>query len=88
MASARLDCAMPANAVVIGEVGLAGDLRRVTGMDRRLAEAARLGFTRAVVPPGTTAVPAGLRVLTAENIASALRVLRRIADNDGRAQEE
>jgi len=84
MASARLDCAMPANAVVIGEVGLAGDLRRVTGMDRRLAEAARLGFTRAVVPPGTTAVPAGLRALTAENIASALQVLRRIADNDGR----
>ncbi|MBO0680789.1 DNA repair protein RadA [Mycolicibacterium sp. S2-37] len=84
MASARLNCAMPANAVVIGEVGLAGDLRRVTGTDRRLAEAARLGFTRAVVPPGTTAIPAGLRVLNAENIASALRVLRRIADNDGR----
>ncbi|MCK0176890.1 DNA repair protein RadA [Mycolicibacterium sp. F2034L] len=83
MASARLNCAMPANAVVIGEVGLAGDLRRVSGTDRRLAEAARLGFTRAVVPPGTTSIPAGLRVLNAENIASALRVLRRIADNDG-----
>ena len=34
---------MPATAVAIGEVGLAGDLRRVTGMDRRLAEAARSG---------------------------------------------
>ena len=43
---------MPAAAVAIGEVGLAGDLRRVTGMDRRLAEAARLGFTSAVVPAG------------------------------------
>jgi DNA repair protein RadA/Sms len=84
MASARMDLAMPANAVVIGEVGLAGDLRRVTGMDRRLSEAARLGFTTAVVPPGTSAVPRGLRVLTAENIVSALPVLRRIADNDGR----
>jgi len=84
MASARRDCAMPANAVAIGEVGLAGDLRRVTGMDRRLAEAARLGFTTAVVPPGTTGVPAGLRLLTAENIGSALQVLYRIADNDGR----
>jgi DNA repair protein RadA/Sms len=84
MASARMDLAMPANAVVIGEVGLAGDLRRVTGMDRRLAEAARLGFTTAVVPPGTTEIPRGLRVLTAENIVAALPVLRRIADNDGR----
>lgn len=84
MASARLNCAMPANTLVIGEVGLAGDLRRVTGMDRRLAEAARLGFTRAIIPAGTTSVPAGLRVLSAENIASALQVLRRIADNDPR----
>jgi DNA repair protein RadA/Sms len=84
MASARIDLAMPANAVVIGEVGLAGDLRRVTGMDRRLAEAARLGFTTAVVPPGTTTVPRGLRVVAAENIVSALPVLRRIADNGGR----
>lgn len=84
MASARIDLAMPADAVVFGEVGLAGDLRRVTGMDRRLAEAARLGFTTAVVPPGTTAVPRGLRVVTAENIVSALPVLRRIADNGAR----
>ena len=79
---------MPANSVVIGELGLAGDLRRVTGMDRRLAEAARLGFTTAVVPPGTTGVPPGLRVLPAENISAALRVLDRIADNGGRPQEE
>ncbi len=36
--------------VAIGEVGLAGELRRVPGLDRRLAEAARLGFTEAVIP--------------------------------------
>ncbi|MDF2828587.1 MAG: repair protein RadA, partial [Mycobacterium sp.] len=65
------------------EVGLAGDLRRVTGMDRRLSEAARLGFTSAIVPPGVKDGPAGLRLLNADNIGGALRVLREIADNKG-----
>jgi DNA repair protein RadA/Sms len=81
IASACTDLPMPANAVAIGEVGLAGDLRRVSGMDRRLAEAARLGFARAVVPPGVTAVPAGLRAIPADNINSALQVLRDISKN-------
>ena len=79
IASSRMDLPMPAGAVAIGEVGLAGDLRRVTGMDRRLAEAARLGFTSAVVPAGVTAVPAGLRTIPADNIGVALRVLREIS---------
>ena len=60
MASAFTTRALPATTVVIGEVGLAGDLRRVTGMDRRLAEAARLGFTTALVPAGCGTAPKGL----------------------------
>jgi DNA repair protein RadA/Sms len=83
IASAYTDLPMPINAVAIGEVGLAGDLRRVSGMDRRLAEAARLGFGYAVVPAGVTAVPAGLRPLPADNIQAALRVLRQISQTDG-----
>jgi DNA repair protein RadA/Sms len=85
IASSCMDLPMPASAVAIGEVGLAGDLRRVSGMDRRLAEAARLGFTAAVVPPGVTAVPARLRAISADNIGSALRVLREIAQNSGQS---
>jgi DNA repair protein RadA/Sms len=81
IASAYTDLAMPTSAVVIGEVGLAGDLRRVSGMDKRLAEAARLGFTIAVVPPGVTSPPPGLRAMTADNITSALQVLRSISNN-------
>ena len=45
IASAYADLPLPTTAIAIGEVGLAGDLRRVSGMERRLAEAARLGFT-------------------------------------------
>jgi DNA repair protein RadA/Sms len=90
IASSCMDLPMPAGAVAIGEVGLAGDLRRVTGMDRRLGEAARLGFTSAVVPPGVTSVPAGLRAIPADNIGTALRVLRQISKdvaNSGRSEE-
>src|SRR6201997_5435150 len=52
LASAYADLPLPTTAVMIGEVGLAGDLRRVNGMDRRLAEAARQGFTIALIPDG------------------------------------
>jgi DNA repair protein RadA/Sms len=76
---------LPMDAVAIGEVGLAGDLRRVSGLDRRLAEAARLGFNTAVVPPGITDTPAGMRVIAADNIGTALRAVREIAENNARS---
>lgn len=72
LASAYGSLPLPTTAVMIGEVGLAGDLRRVVGMDRRLAEAARQGFTTALIPPGCGAVPTGLRVLEAPTIVVAL----------------
>lgn len=91
IASAYADIPMPTTVVAIGEVGLAGDLRRVTGMDRRLAEAARLGFGTAVVPPGVKDVPAGLTVVSANNISEALQVLRTISrdvrENGARSKE-
>jgi DNA repair protein RadA/Sms len=50
VASAAMNTSVPRSLVALGEIGLAGELRRVPGTDRRLAEAARLGFTEAVVP--------------------------------------
>jgi DNA repair protein RadA/Sms len=85
IASAARDVPMLADAVFIGEVGLAGDIRRVTGMDRRLAEAARLGFRWAMVPPGVKDVPAGLQTITCEDIGRLLQGVQRIADNGGRS---
>ncbi len=78
IASAFADLCLPTSTVVIGEVGLAGDLRRVTGLDRRLAEAARLGFTTAIVPPGVKA-PKGLKTIEVSTIGDALKALLRIA---------
>jgi len=52
MAGSVSDRAFPPGTVALGEVGLAGEIREVTGLPRRLAEAARLGFRRAVVPAG------------------------------------
>jgi DNA repair protein RadA/Sms len=45
---------VPGDVVAIGEVGLAGEIRRVAGLQRRLAEAARMGFRRAIVPAGSS----------------------------------
>ena len=60
VASASTGRAVPADMVVMGEVGLGGELRRVRGGVRRLAEAARLGFRRAVVPAANAADGRGL----------------------------
>ncbi len=76
LASAYADLPLPTTAVMIGEVGLAGDLRRVGGMERRLSEAARQGFTIALIPDGDDPrreiVPRGMRALRAPTIVAAL----------------
>ena len=80
LASAYANLPMPATAVMIGEVGLAGDLRRVGGMERRLAEAARQGFNTALIPSGGVSVPPGLKALQAANIGEALQHVLDIAE--------
>lgn len=57
--------------IVLGEVGLAGELRRVPDPLRRLADASRLGFHRVVAPPGT-AVPDPLALIGASTLDEAL----------------
>jgi DNA repair protein RadA/Sms len=77
LASAASDTPLPKNLVAIGEVGLAGEVRRVTGVQRRLAEAHRLGFTHALVPADPGKVPPGMKVLEVADMGDALRVLPR-----------
>ncbi|HUZ26068.1 MAG TPA: DNA repair protein RadA, partial [Streptosporangiaceae bacterium] len=66
--------------VAIGEVGLAGEIRRVTGVQRRLAEAQRLGFRRAIVPPGSGFPPAGGSPREAGSGGAALADVREARD--------
>jgi DNA repair protein RadA/Sms len=56
------DVPIPRDWALFGEVGLAGEIRAVPQAERRLAELARLGFRRAVIPPGGGAAPAGMEV--------------------------
>lgn len=62
--------------VAIGEVGLLGELRMVSGLERRLREAARLGFSRAVVPlaprGSSTPVVAGMEIASVGSLREAI----------------
>ena len=76
LASSLRDRPIPPGTVVIGEVGLLGELRTVTGLERRLREAARLGFTGAIVPragrgDGLPALP-GLEVREVSTLRDAV----------------
>ncbi len=75
VASAHWETTLPTGMVVIGEVGLAGEVRRVPGVGRRLAEAARLGFNRALVPPDSGPLPENVRVTVVPDVGSALQAL-------------
>jgi DNA repair protein RadA/Sms len=83
VASAAYDQPLPGRAVAIGEVGLAGEVRPVGGVPRRLAEAARLGFTHALVPPNSGQFPAGIKVVEVADVQRALRALRPLRVAEG-----
>lgn len=76
LASAATDVPLPPDLVAVGEVGLAGDVRRVSGVGRRLAQAARLGFTRAIVPADPGHLPPGICVVPVTDVSAALLAVR------------
>lgn len=80
IASGLRDQPLPADTVYIGEVGLSGDLRMVQRVDRRMQEAARLGFTRAVVPErwkrAKQADVSGIDVIAVRTLREALDLSR------------
>ncbi|MDN4609685.1 DNA repair protein RadA [Arthrobacter burdickii] len=78
IASAKTDHPLPARLIAFGEVGLAGEVRPVPGIGRRIQEAERLGFTHAIVPAspgGTGPVPKGFSVREVSTLAEALALL-------------
>ncbi|QIX28174.1 DNA repair protein RadA [Nocardioides sp. JQ2195] len=85
LASATYNRPAPKGIVAMGEIGLAGELRRVRDLPQRLAEAARLGFTYALVPTDRSGSSAhagpegrtvdGMKVIDVPDIGSVLHLL-------------
>ncbi|HET9477583.1 MAG TPA: magnesium chelatase domain-containing protein, partial [Dehalococcoidia bacterium] len=78
--SSQRDRPVPGDLVALGEVGLSGELRSVGQLDRRLGEAARLGFRRCVVPEANVkrgVANSGLELLPAATLRDALRLALR-----------
>jgi DNA repair protein RadA/Sms len=61
--------------VALGEVGLSGEIRRVGGTGRRLAEAARQGYKVALVPPDAGSAPRGMRLVEVPDLGTAFQRL-------------
>ncbi|NYE96085.1 DNA repair protein RadA/Sms [Psychromicrobium silvestre] len=76
--SANTGKALPARLIAFGEVGLAGEVRPVPGINQRIQEAHRLGFSHAVVPAspsGPGPIPTGFSVREVHQLGEALSLL-------------
>ena len=78
IASSALDIAVPAQTAACGEIGLGGEVRRVSRLDLRIKELARLGYQQLLVPPGTRAAVKGssCTLIEVEDIANVVTWLR------------
>jgi DNA repair protein RadA/Sms len=75
IASANKGIPVPPDMAIIGEVGLSGEIRSVSQINQRLNEAAKLGFSRVVIPKTARPIehaPAGLQMLSVRSLGEAL----------------
>ncbi len=75
VASSYRDAVISDDLVAIGEVGLTGEIRSVSHMNQRLAEVARLGFKKCIIPKNGSEkleIPGGLTVYRVKNIREAI----------------
>ena len=76
IASSFRDLPSPTDLAIVGEIGLNGELRRVAHLDRRLAEAAKLGFKRVLVPKSVANTKqAGVDLVGAATVVEALHAI-------------
>lgn len=79
IAAAKTDCVIPPNIMFIGEVGLGGELRAVSSLEKRLTEAVNLGFKTAVVPKQSlrgVKIPKDLTVYGVKTVTDAINFFR------------
>ncbi|MEO1663512.1 MAG: DNA repair protein RadA [Chloroflexota bacterium] len=78
IASSYMDRVVPADMVMIGEIGLSGEIRTVSQPGMRLSEAKKLGFKRAIIPKTRRqpeGVPPDMEIIPVRSVAEALRVV-------------
>jgi DNA repair protein RadA/Sms len=81
VASAAVNLALPPDLIAIGEVGLAGEIRRVNGLQQRAQEAHRLGFKKAILPAGSEVKVAGMDIVEVHRLAQALEKVKLLPQN-------
>ena len=77
LASSYRDTPVPDDLVAIGEVGLTGEIRGVSSIGQRLAEVARLGFNKCIIPKSGTEkleIPEGLTAYRVRNLREAIEI--------------
>ena len=75
LASAVLEKPLPEKTVLIGEVGLTGEIRPVSQLETRVREAARLGYRRILVPDRSKCSAEGVQIVRIGDISEAIRAL-------------
>src|SRR5579863_6001266 len=77
LASSVASLSLPQGLIVVGEVGLAGEVRNVVGVPRRVAEAERMGFRQAIVPAGSAgngfAADSAMEVVEVNDVREAMK---------------
>jgi len=76
IASSSRDAGVDPELVAVGEVGLSGELRAVSQLDRRVNESARLGFKRCLIPKvgARLSAPKGVQLIPVSTLREAIRV--------------
>ncbi len=78
IASSCLEFVIPSDTVAIGEIGLTGEIRSVTAIDKRINEAEKLGFKRIIIPQGNSKniSSSSIEVIPVKNINQVLSIFK------------
>ena len=80
IASGQSDVTLPPDMIFIGEVGLGGELRNVSQLEKRIGEAAKLGFKSAIVPKNSlknVKIPEGFAAYGVNTLDDVMRLIKR-----------
>ncbi|PIR97240.1 MAG: DNA repair protein RadA [Candidatus Doudnabacteria bacterium CG10_big_fil_rev_8_21_14_0_10_41_10] len=66
---------VPEDTVMVGELGLTGEIRRVGQIEKRIAEAAKLGFKKMIIPTGQKVTSTKIKLVPVADLAEAVRAI-------------